>query len=433
MVSLSEVARKIHLWFDPEIHDPDLPLLPLKWYVTDGSFSTPVKDYFDILTPDDNLCQQGKGAAAIVFLSPALDRAPIPHTVRIITQNPSPGMTAYAWELLAQLVALKLTQYYPASLQGYSDCKATIDRMNVALSTSTDRLGFTTAGILATSAHAHSSPSHPRTISYVAAHPERDAQRWNHPTQLDKAIFLADAIAGQTTTKYNKQFIDHKAHTLILENILAEILPIGVWHMRHTSQLSIPVLDLPWKYQHQFQLSQYLLRRDQYGPPHSQRWRDTEIDFAVSVHPIPSQYNGSFWTAARRTCILYDWMGHGYNTSKRNRKNHPHTALPVPPMAPCKFCSQHDDQAHIMLTCTNPLLSPIRIAARVHQATIARQLLRESSSNTERFFIEQLNLASWLSSPPVTARIWTGMWTKETLIALLPPSHDMLSPMCRAD
>ena len=159
--------------------------------------------------------------------------------------------------------------------------------MNEALSTSTDRLGFTTAGILATSAHAHSSPSHPRTISYIAAHPERDVDRWSNPSQLDKAIFLADAIAGQTTTKYNKQFIDHKPHTLILENILAELLPIGVWHMRHTSQLNITVLDLPWKYQHQFQLTQYLYKRDQYGPPHSQRWQGAEIDFAACVHPIP--------------------------------------------------------------------------------------------------------------------------------------------------
>jgi hypothetical protein len=31
VVTLNEVARKIHLWFDTEIHDPDLPLLPLKF------------------------------------------------------------------------------------------------------------------------------------------------------------------------------------------------------------------------------------------------------------------------------------------------------------------------------------------------------------------------------------------------------------------
>ena len=152
-------------------------------------------------------------------------------------------MSAYAWELLAQLVALKLTQYYPSSLQGYSDCKATIDRMNEALSITIDRLGFTTAGILATSAHAHSSPSCPRTIQYIAAHPERYVGRWNQPTQLDKAIFLVDAIAGKSTTKYNKNFIDHVPHTLILENILAEILPLNVWHMRHTFHLNTLVLD----------------------------------------------------------------------------------------------------------------------------------------------------------------------------------------------
>ena len=84
VVTLSEVARKIHLWFDPEIHNPDLRLLALQCYVTDGSFSTPVENYFDILIPEDELRMKGTGAAAIVLISTARDRTPLPHTVRII-------------------------------------------------------------------------------------------------------------------------------------------------------------------------------------------------------------------------------------------------------------------------------------------------------------------------------------------------------------
>ena len=86
-----------------------------------------------------------------------------------------------------------------------------------------------------------------------------------------------------------------------------------------------------------------------------------------------------------------------------------------------------------MLLCTNPLLSPIRIAARVHQATIATKLQRESTSSTEQHYIEQFTLASWLGTSPTTARIWTGMWTQDTLVALFPQQHDMLSQMCKAD
>jgi hypothetical protein len=42
-------------------------------------------------------------------------------------------MTAYAWEFLAQLIALKLTQHYTTHLQGFFDCKVTVALMNEAL------------------------------------------------------------------------------------------------------------------------------------------------------------------------------------------------------------------------------------------------------------------------------------------------------------
>lgn len=100
---------------------------------------------------------------------------------------------------------------------------------------------------------------------------------------------------------------------------------------------------------------------------------------------------------------------------------------------PCHHCGQHDDQAHIMLLCTNPLLSTIRIKARVYQTAIANKLLLESTSNIEKFFIEQLTLASWLSAPPDTVRIWTGMWIRATLTAMFPVSHDMNLPMPKVD
>ena len=203
--------------------------------------------------------------------------------------------------------------------------------------------------------------------------------------------------------------------------------------MRHTSNLDLPVLDLPWKYQHHYQLTEYLRRRDQYAPTNSFRWRSTAIDFASQIHPIPACYSGSFWKAARRTSILYDWMGHGYNHFKRGRHKTKQSPVPQDTIIPCKHCGQHDDQAHIMLLCTNPLLTPIRITARVQQARIAAELQRESTSPIERHFIDQLTLASWLSASPTTARIWTGMWTQDTLTALFPVHHDMHSPMCKAD
>ena len=251
-ISLQSVAQAIHLWHDPEIHDPDLPLLPLSFYVTDGSFRIHTQTYQDILTDEHSLRQRGTGAAGIVFISPARDRAPLPHTVRIITNMAEPGLSAYAWELIAQVIALRMTQFYPNSISGYSDCTATIARINTALSSFIDLQSFVTAGVLTSAAHSQSSITYPRQIRHVKAHPERDPERMANLTPLDRAIFLADAIAGGSPAKLAKEFINHVPHTLILENILAELIPLHVWHLRKTSDLAVPVLDLPWSYQHQY-------------------------------------------------------------------------------------------------------------------------------------------------------------------------------------
>ena len=57
--SLQSVAHTIHLWHDPDLHDPDLPLLPLSFYATDGSYHINTRTYADILTDEHTLRQQG--------------------------------------------------------------------------------------------------------------------------------------------------------------------------------------------------------------------------------------------------------------------------------------------------------------------------------------------------------------------------------------
>ncbi len=46
-----------------------------------------------------------------------------------------------------------------------------------------------------------------RQITHIKAHPERDPARLANPFALDKAIFLVDAIAGQTSTKFDTECI----------------------------------------------------------------------------------------------------------------------------------------------------------------------------------------------------------------------------------
>ena len=117
--------------------------------------------------------------------------------------------------------------------------------MNTALQSFTDQQGFATAGILATSAHLHSSTSAPRQVRHVKAHPERDPTRMAHLTPLDEAIFLADAVAGNSRAYLNKRYINHVQHQIVLEDILLELIPPQTWHLRRHDDLSTPVLDLP--------------------------------------------------------------------------------------------------------------------------------------------------------------------------------------------
>jgi hypothetical protein len=244
-ISIDKVAKAIHLRYDPEIHDTDLPPLPLKFYVTDGSFSAQASTYADILTSEHALRQQGTGGAGIVFTLATIKRTPYPHTVHLMTKTPQKGLSAYAWELLAQVVALKLTQDHPHTTLGYSDCTATIARMNTALAEFINPLGSTTAGILTTAAHTHFSLRSQRQIIHVKAHPERDPARREYTTPLDSAIFLADAIAGNTTNKFGTHYINHIPRDLILEDILSELIPLNSWHLRQTQHMDIPVLDPP--------------------------------------------------------------------------------------------------------------------------------------------------------------------------------------------
>ena len=190
--------------------------------------------------------------------------------------------------------------------------------------------------------------------------------------------------------------------------------------------MSIPVLDLPWQYQHEYQLKQYLYTRDKYTAADSRAWSTTAVEFAAAVHLLPSKCAKSYWHAARRSLILYDWMGHGRNRAKRSTATAP---LVGPVNANCPFCNEVDDQQHIMLDCTRPELIPIRKTAMEHQHQVATALKLRYPVPTIRYFIEQLVYASWSRPSLHTRRIWLGMWNSSTLQTLLHPSINLTSPL----
>jgi hypothetical protein len=348
-------------------------------------------------------------------------------SVQITSDDPEPGMNAFTWELLTQVIAIQLTEHQPHYLPGFSDCTSAITRVNLALRSYINPLAHTRGGLWATAAHQHADWYRPRRFHHVKAHPERSPERAANPTITDKIIYMADAVAGLAEgaasrlrdqilhLKLGKTPLQTKVHTLKLQHILNEIIPLGHWHLRTADQHSTPVLNDIIDYQHKVALAAMTKTRDNYND--EQRWTTTALSFASKVHPLR---DNSFWTAARRALIVYDWLGHGRNRAKMCQL-HPAQQAHI---MKCPHCGAQDDQAHCMLECPHPPFHAPRHKAKTRQARIA-QTLRMKHDNDEHLqhFIEQLHHASWQESPHIT-RLWLGTWSLHTLQQLLGQPTD---------
>ena len=139
--------------------------------------------------------------------------------------------------------------------------------------------------------------------------------------------------------------------------------------------------------------------RDQWNS--EQRWSSTGLSFTSNIHQPKDQ---SFWAAARRTLVVYDWLGHGRNRAKQCAL----TPAQQEQVARCPHCQQLDSQAHCMIDCSFSSFSPIRHRAKTKQAAVARALLEEHEDDQDiQYFIQQLCHASWTRSRNIS-RIWLG-------------------------
>jgi hypothetical protein len=129
------------------------------------------------------------------------------------------------------------------------------------------------------------------------------------------------------------------------------------------------------------------------------------------MHPLE---NKSYWTAARRALIIFDWVGHGRNRTKNSALSPEKCAA----TAKCGLCGQVNSQRHCMLECTHHQFTVIRRAARISQALIAERLMRKNPSACFKHFIQQVCHASWTDATHFE-RIWLGIWCPDTLKGLL--------------
>jgi hypothetical protein len=423
--TITEMAQLLDLWPDPRRATEVEDLTELRLFATDGSYKAETKPHADILAAESIIRDLGRGAGGIVFI-PRNERATV-HGVQITSDAPEPGMNAFTWELLTQVVALHMTQYQPYFLPGFSDCTSAITRSNTALRSLINPLAHTRGGLWASAAHVFADCQQPRRFHHIKAHPERYPDRKANPTVLDKAIFRADAVAGYLLAqdgplsnnilpaKLGQHELPTVLHSLKLENIMNEIIPLDQWHFRTADEHMTPILNDLIDYQHRASLATMTDTRDQRNE--EQRWTSTALSFASKVHPPKDK---SFWAAARRTLIVFDWVGHGRNRGKQCAL-HPAQRTQV---EKCPHCQQYDDQAHCMLECPHQPFTALRNTAKTQQAVIAHKLIDKNSQDEDlRCFIQQLCHASWTSSPNIS-RIWLGTWQMHTLDQMLGQPTD---------
>jgi hypothetical protein len=423
--TITELAQLLDFWPDPRRATTTEDLTPLRLFATDGSYKAEPDNAAEILTSESIIRDKGKGAGGIVFF-PHNTYTPV-HGVQITSNQPEPGMNAFTWELLTQVIAIQMTQYQPHYLPGFSDCTSAITRSNLALRSFINPLAHTRGGLWASAAHVHANCDLPRRFTHIKAHPERDPKRKDNPTIKDIAIYMADAVAGQLPTaaahlpngllrlKLGKTKLKTTLHSLKLENVMNEIIPLHQWHFRTADENKTPVLNDLRDYQDRASLKAMTETRDTNN--NEQRWTSTALSFASKIHPPKDP---SFWAAARRALIIYDWVGHGRNRGKQCNL-HPAQRTQV---EKCPHCTKFDDQAHCMLECTHTPFNALRTTAQYRQAVVGRQLTEKYSHDKDmQHFVQQLCHASWTASPNIS-RIWLGTWSMHTLQQILGQPMD---------
>ena len=380
-----------------------------KAFFTDGAYSPLRPTAKDILTPESSLRDQGIGAGGIVFV-PSDASAP-PLMIRITSSHPEPGMNAYTWELVTQLVALHLAKFLPPSVTGHSDCLSALARTNRALRSKNDQLATTNAGLYGAALHALANIDNARQMEWIKGHPETDPTRNDLSNPLDKGIFMADAVAEGGYRSLTGRGIPSNITTINLSNILNEIIPIGQWHVRSHLGHQAPILDDILTHCHAERLESYLRTRD--TGKIVKKWTTTKLEFTNKIHPLP--YSSS-WTAARRATIIFDWLGHGRNMAKMTPSLQDRESV-----SKCTHCAAPDSQSHCMLDCPHLPFTEIRTQARRDQSIAATTMLKGNAhlNSHHKHFIQQLCHACWMPDNPQLDRLWLGTWNTATLTPLL--------------
>jgi hypothetical protein len=140
-------------------------------------------------------------------------------------------------------------------------------------------------------------------------------------------------------------------------------------------------------------------------------WSTTSFSFANKIHPLK---NKSYWIAARRALVIFDWVGYGRNRAKNSAL----FSEKCTTTAKCGLRGQVDSQRRCMLECTHHQFTAIRRTATILHALIAERLMQKYHLSCFKHFIQQICHAS-LTDATHMERIWLGIWCPDTLKGLL--------------
>ena len=430
-MTIKRYAQAAQLWPHEKKFGEDQVLRDVKFYVTDGSFTVKTSGAKDIITSEQTLRDAGQGAGGIVLMP----RFPTENVMglHIKSDKPQPGMNAYTWELLTAVVGLHLAKYMPSLVMGHSDCMSAITRLNDAMLAFHNTQSHVKAGVLISGGYEfraaeentrdrtmkRSEIGEPRLISWIRSHPEKD-ERAQNPDQKATGMFMADAVAAlehKTKRKLgDTRLPEVEVETLEFKNILNEIIPMFEWHFRLANDHNSPVFDDPIDHQHRAQLKKMTTNRDKAN--NVQRWSTTALEFTASVH---KPNDNSYWAAARRALIVFDWMGHGRNRAKMCSNNPVQKQLEEK----CRICGMIDSQQHLLLECTHAPLTDIRAEAHKKQKSIACALKKDhAKSQNLQHFITQFTNRSWNTNTVELTRLWLGTWSTSTLLDMLKQLPD---------
>jgi hypothetical protein len=421
-ITIEKHAKAAELWPD-EIFGDDQTLRDIKFFATDGAYKVSTTGARDIITSTDVLRNNGAGSGALICV-PQRNGDPV-LGFRVTSSAPEQGLNAYVWELVMQVIGLHFMKHMPTEVKGTTDCTSAMERVNQSLCSYQDKLSHTTAGILSLAAFQFAESCDPRVYSWTKHHPEDDANRRANPSEFDKAIFMADAVAGNSPKTLGSLHLPVQQEDLDLRNILNEIIPMFKWHFRSAADPNAIIWDDPEMHQHHAQLKKMTASRDRFN--NVQRWTKTALEFTASIHKPKNQ---SYWAAARRALIVFDWMGHGRNRAKLES----HSPNQQAHEAKCRQCRLMDSQEHLMLECTHGPLNAIRCAARTKQSSLAAKLLKEHEKSPNlKHFIKSLTSKCWNKTTPDLSRYWLGTWSQDTLESLLLQSQNAPLAMTTRD